>query len=85
MAKIVREWIGTNGISIAVEHGKDDANKEETHVHVYKRGRRTQSRIPGKCKDIDSADEEIAGKLYDNNLNEIDKYYQDVKNGIYGD
>lgn len=47
MAKIIREW--TKGsISIAVEAGKDDMNKEDTHVHIYKRGRRTKSRIPGK-------------------------------------
>lgn len=37
MAKIIKEW--TDGsVSIAVESGKDDMNREGTHVHIYKNG-----------------------------------------------
>ena len=52
MAKIVKEW-SKGSISIAVEIGRDDMNRDGTHVHIYKRGRRTDSRIPGKNRDLD--------------------------------
>ena len=82
MATIIKEW--SNGsISIAVEAGKDDANRERTHVHVYKNGKRTQSRIPGKCPDIDDSDADKAEQLYYDNLSEIEETYQDVKDGKY--
>lgn len=35
-------------------------NKEGTHVHIYKRMRRTDSRIPGKNRDLDDADFDAA-------------------------
>lgn len=82
MAKIIKEW--PNGsISIAVEAGKDDMNQEGTHVHIYKRGRRTKSRIPGKNYDLDDADFDIAEELYYANYSEIDKLCGEVKNGKY--
>lgn len=63
MAKIIIKC--TDGsVSIAVESGKDDMNREGTHVHVYKRGRRTISRISGKNKDLDEKDYEIAERQY---------------------
>lgn len=82
MAKVIKEW-GTYRVSIAVEAGKDDANREDTHVHVYKRGRRTQTRIPGNNKDLDREDFEIAQDLFEENYKEISKLYEDVKNGKY--
>ena len=82
MAKIIKDW--TKGsISIAVEAGKDDMNREGTHVHIYKRGRRTESRIPGKNRDLDDSDFDIAVELYYANYREIDKICEDVKNGKY--
>lgn len=82
MVTIIKAW--SNGsISIAVEAGKDDANRKGTHVHVYKNGRRTQSRIPEKCPDIDDSDEDKAEQLYYDNLYEIEKIYHDVKDGKY--
>lgn len=82
MAKILKQW-SDGSVSIAVEAGKDDMNREDTHVHIYKRGRRTNSRIPGRNKDLDDRDFEIAGKLYDNNLSEIEQWCQAVKDGKY--
>lgn len=82
MAKIVKEW--SNGsVSIAVEAGVDDANKEGTHVHVYKRGRRTRSRIPGNNYDLDTKDFETAERLYDMHYREIEKLCNDVIAGKY--
>ena len=83
MAKIVKEWPGTL-VSIAVEVGRDDANKEQTHVHVYKNGRRTDARISlGKCYDTGINDKEYdeAERLFNQNLREIERYYQEVKDG----
>lgn len=82
MAKIVKEWCD-GSVSIAVEAGIDDANKEGTHVHVYKRGRRTSSRIPGRNRDLDDKDFDIAERLYYSNLHEIEKLCSDVKKGKY--
>ncbi len=82
MAKVLKRW--TEGsISIAVEAGKDDMNKEGAHVHIYKRDKRTNSRIPGNNKDLDERDFDTAYKLYNNNLREIEKWCQDVKAGRY--
>ena len=82
MGTIIKKW--ENGmISIAVEAGKDDMNKEGTHVHVYKRGRRTETRIPGRNKDLDAKDLEIAEKLFDKYYHEIDALCRDVKAGKY--
>ena len=82
MAKVVKIW-NKGSISVAVEVGKDDANNESVHVHVYKNGRRTKSRIPGNCPDIDSKDALIADQLFYDNYYEISKYYQEVKDGKY--
>ncbi len=84
MAKTIKEW-SKGSVSIVVEAGKDDMNREGTHVHIYKRGRRTSSRIPGKNRDLDDDDFEIAEDLYYKNLSEIESYCNDVKNGRYGD
>lgn len=82
MATIAEEW--SNGsISIAVECGKDDANRESCHVHVYKNGRRTSSRFPGKQPDLDSKDADKAEALYYDHLYEIQRVYNDVKEGKY--
>lgn len=83
MAKVVKSW-SKGSVSIAVEAGKDDANREEVHVHVYKNDKRTKSRIPGSCKDIDDKDADIAEQLFYDNLSEIRNYYEDVKKGLYG-
>lgn len=82
MAKVIKEWV-KGSISVAVEAGKDDMNREGTHVHIYKRGRRTSSRIPGKNRDIDEDDFDIAENLYYKNLSEIELYCDKVKNGEY--
>ena len=82
MATVVKSW-SDGSISIAVEAGKDDANREATHVHVYKNGRRTKSRIPGLCPDLDDKDADIADRLFSEHLSEIEKYYDDVKKGKY--
>ena len=82
MATIIKAW-SKGSVSIAVESGKDDMNREGTHVHVYKNGRRTESRIPGRNKGLDNKDYYTAETLYDENLYEIDKYCADVKNGKY--
>ena len=82
MAKIIKEW-GEGSVSIAVEAGKNDMNREGTHVHVYKRGRRTDSRIPGNNRDLDPDDFDIAEDLYYRNLSEIDSLCKDVKDGKY--
>ena len=87
MATPVRQWT-SGSISIAVESGKDDANRESVHVHVYKNGRRTDARISlrdSSSRGIDNQDFEIAGRLFDDNLNEIQREYEKVKNGNYGD
>lgn len=78
----MKEW-SDGGVSIAVEAGVDDANKEGTHVHVYKRGRRTSSRIPGRNSDVDDNDFDVAERLYYMHLDEIEKLCLDVKNGKY--
>ena len=82
MAKIIEEW-SKGSISIAVEAGKDDMNREGTHVHVYKRGRRTDSRIPGKNRDLDDNDFDTAEELYYRHLPEIEKLCRAVKDGKY--
>ena len=82
MAKIIKEW-SRGSISIAVEAGKDDMNREGPHVHIYKRGRRTDSRIPGKNRDLDDKDFDLAEELYDDNIREIERYCQDVLEGKY--
>lgn len=82
MAKIIKEW-SDGSISIAVEAGKDDASREGTHVHIYKRGRRTDSRIPGRNRDLDDSDFSRAEDLYDRHYSEIDRLCDDVKAGKY--
>ena len=84
MAKIVKEW-SQGSVSIAVEAGKDDMNKEGTHVHIYKRGRRTDSRIPGRNRDLDGRDFDIAEQLYYENIREIETLCAAVKDGRYDD
>jgi len=86
MSTIVKTW--SNGsVSIAVEAGKDSMNQENNgpHVHVYKRDRRTKSRIPGKNKDLDAKDYDIAEKLFYDNYREIDFYCNQVREGKYDD
>lgn len=86
MAKPVCEW-SDGSISVAVESGMYDANKEEMHVHVYKRGRRTDTRISLKGtegRDLDRSDVEKAEALFDKNYYEIVKEYEKVKDGYYG-
>lgn len=82
MAKIIKEW-SRGSVSIAVETGKDDMNREGTHVHIYKRGRRTDSRIPGKNRDLDSDDFDTAEDLYYQHLSEIETLCKAVKDGRY--
>ncbi len=82
MAKKIKEW-SKGSISIVVESGKDDMNKEGIHVHIYKRNRRTNSRIPGSNKDLDRQDFETAEDLYERNYSEIRSLCQDVKDGKY--
>lgn len=82
MATIIKEW-SAGSISIAVEAGKDDMNREGTHVHVYKRNRRTSTRIPGKNYDLDNKDYDIAEELYYVHLREIEQLCLDVKSGKY--
>ncbi len=82
MAKIVKEY-GDFGLSIAVEAGRDDANREAVHVHVYKRGRRTNTRIPGGNRDLDKKDYDNACDLFGKNYSEIEKIYKDVAAGKY--
>ena len=85
MAKIIKEW-SEGSVSIAVEAGKDDANRENVHVHVYKRGRRTDARIStwnSSASGIDNEDYEIACKLFSRYLSDIKYYYEKVKNGEY--
>ena len=84
MATIIKKW-ESGSVSIAVEAGKDDMNCEGTHVHIYKRGRRTSSRIPGKNRDIDDADFDVAEDLYYRHLSEIETICQAVKDGKYDD
>ena len=82
MAKIIKEW-SEGSVSIAVESGKDDMNREGTHVHVYKRGRRTDSRIPGRNRDLDDRDFDTAEDLYYQHLSEIETLCRAVKDGNY--
>lgn len=82
MAKTIKEW-SRGSISIAVEAGKDDMNREGPHVHVYKRGRRTDSRIPGKNRDLDDADFNVAEELYYQHSSEIETLCKAVKDGRY--
>lgn len=82
MAKIIKEWSKGN-VSIAVEAGKDDMNREGAHVHIYKRGRRTDSRIPGKNRDLDDNDFDIAEDLYYQYRSEIETLCNAVKDGRY--
>lgn len=82
MAKIVKEW-SKGSISIAVEIGRDDMNRDGTHVHIYKRGRRTDSRIPGKNRDLDDGDFDTAEDLYYKHLSEIEALCNEVKTGRY--
>lgn len=86
MATIIKEWEGKASVSIAVEAGKDDMNKEGTHVHVYKRSRRTEVWISirgTKGKGLDDDDVEIAEKLFDDNYREIDSLCDRVKKGEF--
>lgn len=86
MATIIKEWEGRASVSIAVEAGKDDMNSEGTHVHVYKRGRRTKTWIAmsgTKGKDLDDDDVKIAEKLFDDNYREIDSWCDRVKKGEF--
>lgn len=80
MAKVIKEW-SKGSVSIAVETGKDDMNKEGTHVHIYKRGCRTASRIPGKNQDLDNNDFDTAEELYYRHLSEIEALCMEVKDG----
>lgn len=82
MATIIKKW-SVNSVSIAVEAGKDDMNRDGTHVHIYKRDRRTKSRIPGENRDLDDADFELAESLFDENYDEIMSLCDDVKRGKY--
>ena len=82
MGKVLKEW-SEGSVSIAVEAGKDEMNNEKTHVHIYKRGRRTKSRIPGGNVDLDNRDYDTAMKLYNRNFSEIDKWCKDVEAGKY--
>ena len=84
MGTPVKKW-ERGSIAIAVERGKDHMCHEDTHVHIYKRGRRTDSRIPGGNADLDRKDYETAEKLYRENYREIVKYCDEVKHGVYGD
>lgn len=82
MSTKIKEW--KNGsISIAVEAGKDDMNKEGCHVHIYKRGKRTKSRIPGSNYDLDKKDFEVAKKLFVQHVKEIEALCRAVKEGKY--
>jgi len=87
MAKPV--WTASDGsITIAVESGKDDANHERVHVHVYKNGRRTNTRIQDGYaigSDLDASDVKAAENLYDRNYSDIRGEYEKVKQGYYGD
>ena len=81
----VKSW-GNGRITIAVEAGKWDTNREQPHVHVYKNGKRTEARLPGNNSGIlDYQDEKAANSLYDDNYNDIQETYQDVRDGKYGD
>lgn len=82
MAKRIKEW-SDGSVSIVVEAGKDDMCSEGTHVHIYKRGRRTSSRIPGRNMDLDTKDYDIAESLYYRNLSEIERICAEVKAGKY--
>lgn len=82
MGKVIKKW-SEGSVSIAVESGRDDMNKENTHVHIYKRGRRTKSRIPGKNKDLDEDDFDTAEKLYYANFREIEELCGEVIKGKY--
>ena len=82
MAKIIKEW-SKGSVSIAVEAGKDDMNREGSHVHIYKRGRRTDSRIPGRNRDLDDSDFDTAEDLYYQNLSEIESLCMAVRDGKY--
>lgn len=82
MAKIIKEWI-KGSVSIAVESGRDDMNKEGPHVHVYKRGRRTASRIPGRNRDLDDSDYNDAEDLYHDHISEIESLCNDILKGKY--
>ena len=53
------------------------------HVHVYKRNRRTSTRIPGKNYDLDDKDYDIAEKLYYEHFKEIERFCLDIKDGKY--
>jgi len=82
MATIIRQW-SKGSVSIAVEAGVDDMRREGTHVHIYKRGRRTDSRIPGRNRDLDDEDFDTAEDLYYDNIREIESICEDVADGKY--
>lgn len=83
MAKIIKEW-SKGSVSIAVEAGKNTMNSErESHVHIYKRGRRTKSRIPGRNLDLDNQDFDTAEDLYYQHLSEIESFCKAVRDGEY--
>ena len=83
MAKIVKQFGDRDNVMIAVEAGKDDANREGVHVHVYKRGRRTDTRIPGNNRDLDDKDYDKAYELFNSNYSEIRDYYERVARGEF--
>lgn len=82
MAKVIKEW-SRGSVSIAVEARKDDMNREGMHVHIYKRGRRTDSRITGRNRNLDDNDFGIAENLHYQHVSEIESLCQTVKDGRY--
>lgn len=85
MGKTIKEW-SDGSVSIVIDADKSEANNEtEPHVHVRKRGRRTNTRIPGSKVDIDPKDYDTAYDLYVDNLREIERIYYDIRDGKYGD
>jgi len=84
VATIANEW-SEGSVSIAVETGKDDANREGVHVHIYKKGSRTKAFISlsdYSKKGIDENDFETACKLFNQNFSEIKRYYDMTGNNV---
>lgn len=50
---------------------------------MYKRGRRTQTRIPGMNRDLDTKDFDVAEQLYYSNYSQINSICNDVIAGKY--
>ncbi len=84
MGKPVKMW-EDGSVGIAVESGKDTMNRElragGPHVHVYKNRKRTDSRIPGRNKDLDANDYRAAEKLFDKHYKEIATLCKEVAEG----